>query len=430
MLLLLACTNSQPEDSGVETVPWSADRPRLDLELRDRRWTRGIIHLHSPWSHDACDGEIDETGEFSEACLQDFRDGLCRNGMDFAYVTDHPSHAAYQDFQDTKLLRDGDEDLGDGNRMECGTLLFPGIEDDSMPIGLSKPVPGTAEERDALYNRSDAESYAAFMDAGALIFQNHPEGMELDALVERSEWGQTGIEIFNLHAMFGPDIREEDLGLEPFSWVEDIGPFTDGDAEPDLLYIAVHQDQPPSLEHWDALSQLQPTVGIAGTDAHQNVLDWELSDGERVDSYRRMTSWFSNWVLVDGDDFDEALAAGRNAVVFEFLGVPDSLDVHIDEGGSIAEMGALSEGGTLNVSCTALASTSPRGVLEPEIRVEVRRDGAVIATGCGEHDATSPGVYRVSWSIVPNHLRDFLGDADALGERSHPWIHSGAITVR
>ena len=429
MLLLLACTKPEPLDSGPTTVPWSADRPRLELELRERRWTRGIIHLHSPWSHDACDGEIDESGVFLESCLEDLREGLCRTGMDFAYVTDHPSHAAYQDYEDTKLLREGDEDLGDANRMECGTLLFPGFEDDSMPIGLSEPVPGTAEERDALLNRSDAESYAAFLDAGGLIFQNHAEGRELESLVERSEWGLTGLEIFNLHAMFGPDIREEDLGLEPFSWVEDIGPFTEGDAEPDLLYLAVHQDQQPSLEHWDALLQLGPAVGIAGTDAHQNVLNWELADGERVDSYRRMISWFSNWVLVDGEDYDEAIEAGRNAVVFEFLGVPDQLDVHLDAG-AITELGGTSDPGTLVVSCTGLAESSPRGPLEPEITVEVRRDGEVVSSGCGEHDATTPGVYRVSWSITPHHLKDFLGEAEALADRPHPWIHSGAIRVR
>lgn len=367
-----------------------------------------------------------DEGVFSEDCLSDFRDGLCRNGMDFAFVTDHPGYMAHQDYEDLKLLREGDTDLGDRTVLECGTVLFPGTEDDSMTVGLVEHVPGTVEERDALYNRSDAESYAAFTAAGADIYQNHPEGMELEELVRRSEWGMTGLEIFNLHAMFGPDIREEDLGLEPFSWVEDIGPFTEGEAEPDLLYIAVHQDQPPSLEHWDALLQLGPTVGIGGTDAHQNVLNWELADGERVDSYRRMMSWFSNWVLVEDEDFQGSLASGRNAVVFEFLGVPDQLDVRIGD----LELGETGEGGTLSISCTSLASTSPRGLQDPELRVEVRRDGEVVGSGCGDHDATTPGVYRVSWYITPLHLSDFLGDAEALAEREHPWIHAGAIRVR
>lgn len=427
MWFLLACTSPAPVDTAPATVPWSAERPFLDATVRERSWKRGILHLHSPWSHDACDGEIDETGEFSEACLADFRDGLCRTGMDFAYVTDHPSHAAYQDYQDLKLLRDDDQDLGNANRMACGTTLMPGIEDATMPVGFDDHVPGTADERDVVYNATTADALQAFADAGALTFQNHPEGLDRDVMIERSEH-MTGLEIFNLHAMFAPDIRSEDLGLESFGWVEDIRPFTEGSAEPDLLFLAVHQDQQPSLDHWDALLQLGPTVGIGGTDAHQNVLDIELEDGERADSYRRMMSWFSNWLLVDEATpagFDEALGAGRNALVFEALGTPRTIDVHLDE----AELGSVTSAGTLHVGCVELADSSPRGPVAPQVRVEIRHDGQVVGTECGEIEAT-PGVWRVSWYITPHHLADFLGPDDVWSDQEFPWIHTGALTVR
>ncbi|MCP4917852.1 MAG: hypothetical protein GY913_13140 [Proteobacteria bacterium] len=428
LLLTLACTQSTPTDSTPDTVPWTADRPFLDLQVRGRHWARGIIHVHSPWSHDACDGEIDETGEFSETCLADFRAGFCRTGMDFAYVTDHPSHAAYQDYDELKLAREDDEVLSDGVRMSCGTVMMPGIEDTVMPVGFSEHLPGTEEERDHLYNQSDADALAAFIEAGALVLQNHPEGLEREVLLERRDAGQIGLEIFNLHAMFAPDIRSEDLGLDSFGWVEDIRPFTEGSAEPDLLFLAVHQDQPPSLDHWDALLELGPTVGIGGTDAHQNVLDMELEDGERVDSYRRMMSWFSNWLLVDEATpagFDEALSSARNALVFEALGTPAGLDVHLGD----AELGEVTSGGTLSVGCVGLAESSPRGTVPPELRVEVRHDGTVVGTECGDYEATA-GVWRVSWYITPHHLADFLGPDDVWSDREFPWIHTGAITVR
>lgn len=427
LIFALACT-APAGDSTVQTVPWTADRPFLETGVRGRTWKRGIVHVHSPWSHDACDGEIDETGEFSEACLADFRDGFCRSGMDFAYVTDHPSHAAYQDYDDLKLARDDDQVLDGGAKMACGTTMMPGIEDATMPVGLARHVPGTAEERDALYNRSDADALAAFIEAGALVLQNHPEGLDREVLLERRDAGQIGLEIFNLHAMFAPDIRSEDLGLESFGWAEDILPFTEGSAEPDLLFLAVHQDQQPSLDHWDALLELGPTVGIGGTDAHQNVLNIELEDGERADSYRRMMSWFSNWLLVDEATpagFDEALAASRNALVFEALGTPAGLDVHLDE----AELGSVTSSGTLHVGCVELAETSPRGAEAPELRVEVRHNGEVVSTDCRDHDAT-PGIWRVSWYITPHHLSDFLGPDDVWSDQEFPWIHTAAITVR
>src|SRR5690606_22674298 len=91
------------------------------------------------------------------------------------------------------------------------------------------------------------------------------------------------------------------------------------------LFLAVLQHQPPSLAAFDALLARGPIVGTGGTDAHQNVLNYDLADGERGDSYRRMLRWFSNVLLTDGiepADYQAALEAGRNYVVFEALGTP------------------------------------------------------------------------------------------------------------
>ena len=249
------------------------------------------------------------------------------------------------------------------------------------------------------------------------------------------ENGATGFEIFNAHAMFSPTIRQDDLGLEGFGWTNDIGPFTrpDETGEPDLLFLGVLEIQSPSLAHFDALLAEGPVVGIAGSDAHQNVLNLELRDDERMDSYRRALGWFSNHVYADeptAESVKSALSAGRSAVVFEVLGVPDGFDFHHTDGNAITEMGGQAGPGDLVVACPTLAASFPHGEEAPTITAAILKDGTLWETGCGAHTTDGPGVYRVQVDIVPLHLEPFLGDDPAPFHRTFPWILSNAIRVQ
>jgi hypothetical protein len=175
-------------------------------------------------------------------------------------------------------------------------------------------------------------------------------------------------------------------------------------------------------------------VGVAGTDAHQNVLPYDLRDGERGDSYRRMLRWFSNHLLVEApgaEAAEQALAAGRVYVAFEALGTPANFDVHVvQDDGRVVEMGGEASGGTLVVGCPRLAEGSPRGTKDPEITVEVVRDGMSWAQGCGEFPLDGSGAYRVRVDQVPHHLEPFLGlDPEPWLQRPYPWLFSGAIRV-
>ena len=404
MLLLLACASTS-EDTAPRYVPWSADRPPLSAKAQGMSWRRGLIHMHSPYSHDACDGEGLVDGTVNEPCLVDLRSAMCDLSLDFVYLTDHPSHAAEQDFQDTKLLREDDEDLGNASRLACGTVVMPGFEDDLMPVGMEAKL----AER-ATYDKADDAAIGEMRDRGGIVLTAHTEGREVDEMRRRAADGLAGFEIYNLHAMFDPNIREEDLGLDRMGWVNAMDVFTSGEATPDLFFLAVHQAQPPSLETFDTLWLDYDLVGTGGTDAHQNVLPLEMADGERVDSYRRMMSWFSNWLLVQGDGvaaFDEALSAGRNAVVFEVLGTPDTVDVRI-------------EGDTLHVHCPVLTQSSPWDGDAPDIQTRVLKDGEEWAQGCGEHLVDGPGVYRVEHHITPHHLSGFV-PAEFI--RPYPWVY-------
>lgn len=435
---------SGPEDSAggtdtatFEPVAWSEQRaPLNETSPGGRAWRRGIIHLHSHYSHDACDGDPMPGGVPDEACLQSLRNGLCTNAEDFAMITDHPAHAAEQEWEDLLLSRDGDEIVeGLANRITCPdghtVLTMPGIEDELMPVALDRPVADTAEERDRLYNAWDAEAIEADLAAGAAVLQAHTEGQDFDQLVERQAAGLASVELFNLHAMVDPDIREESLGLDAFSYMDAISPFLTGEteAQPDLAFLAIYEEQDVSLATLDALAAIGPIAATAGTDAHENALPMLLSDDERVDSYRRMMSWFSNILLVDGDtpaDHQAAIEAGRLFVAFEILGTPTGFSVRYED----LEMGGTAPlGGTLEVTCPTLAPETPKDGEPPVISVVVLKDGEPWKEGCGSWPIDEAGVYRVRVDIEPWHLAGFLDDqADAL-IHAYPWLYSNPLRI-
>jgi hypothetical protein len=452
LLVLCGCGPDPYEDTDTDSeatveVGWtrSLDQGASSLpEVSGFQLRRTIIHVHSPFSHDACDGAGWVDGVFNEECLMDFRRGMCEAGIDIAFLTDHPAHVADQSFEDLYHNRDGDELVlvnGDpvANWVACEDgerfMLIPGVEDELMPVGLDRQIAETPEERDELYNRADAESLAAMKDAGATIWMAHTEGRDLTWLEGLQDAGLDGVEMFNLHAMFDPDIRKDDLGLDSLSWVSDIAPFTHPEAvgEPDLFVLAVLQKQQPSFDRLDSLLQRGPMGASGGTDAHQNVLNLELRDGERGDSYRRMLRWFSNWLMVEEDTmaaYESALRARRMALVFEILGTPSGFGFHLEDGsGTRYEMGSDAPAGMLHISCPTLALGSPRGLDDPEISVAVYRNGELWQSECGLFEASGPAAYRVEVSMTPHHLVGFLGDDPEPWVKSYPWIFSNAIRV-
>lgn len=443
--ILLGCS-PQPTEPP-KPVDWQRELPALaslSPSPSGLSWARSIIHLHSPYSHDACDGNGFVDGVLNEPCLDDLRAALCDTRIDAAFITDHPAHAAEHSFEDLLLARDNDtviEDSGRviGNQIHCPNghrvEWYPGVEDALMPIGFEGDVAATPEERDRLLNATDQEAMDAMHGANGLILQAHTEGVDLETLTDRVQRGMRGVEIFNLHAMFAPNIRKDDLGLDPLQWIEDIQPFTsnEGTAEPDLLFLGVLGHQQPSLERWDALNQTQSVIGLAGTDAHQNVLPIDLRDGERGDSYRRMLRWFSNWLLVDdasSTGAKDAIAAGRLWVVFEALGAPENLDFHLETtAGGRVEIGETGTGSTLHMACPSLYAGSPQSLDAPELNITILKDGEEWATGCGAFTVTEPGFYRVTIDMIPYHFQNFLGADPTPWMRPFPWALSNGIRV-
>jgi hypothetical protein len=411
---------------------------------------RGIIHLHSPFSHDACDGMPRPGGVPNEPCLQSLRAALCADRIDYAALTDHDDSMADEDFATLFHVRSGDELVPGGggapiaSRLHCEdgheVLLTVGGENSLMPIMLDRHVTGSVSERRAIYNGTSVTDIAAMRDAGARIWVPHTESRTLAHLLEVAP---DGIEVYNLHANIDPRIRADHLGLDSAGAIAAAVEFADtneGGPEPDLALLAFLAPNEPALARWNELLAAGLAVaGSAGSDAHENALPILLADGERGDSYRRVLRWFGNVALVadprDPVQLEGAIAAGRMFTVFELLGTPAAFSVTTSDGS--ATLGAtVARGSTLHVTVPEVHALD-RSLPPPAIRATVLHVGAagatVVATSTGAPLAVplaDAGAYRVEISMTPHHLAGYLRDlGPAMAQRELPWIYASPIYV-
>jgi hypothetical protein len=407
---------------------------------------RGIVHLHSPYSHDACDNmPRDAQGVPNEPCLEDLREALCVDKIDFAALTDHDDTMADEDFTTLFSMRDGDQAVLDGSgaqiasRMTCDdghvVTITVGGENDIMPVMLHRHVPGTVQQRHDTYNGVDLAAMQAFRDAGGLAWIAHTEQHDITQLRTLLP---DGIEVYNLHANIDPKIRGPYLGLDPDAAIAAAVQFADtqpGHPEPDLALLSFISPNQPAIDRWNQLlGDGRHVPATAGSDAHENALPIMLADGERGDSYRRVLRWFSNVVLVndpqDPAQVEAALAKGRLFAVFELLGTPEGLDIHAGAG----ELGdTVPVGTTLEVAVPHVRNLDP-SLPAPTIVATVYRidatGAAQVAAGSDDLSVpmTSAGAYRVEITMVPHHLGPYLADlgtADA--EQTVPWIYASPI---
>ena len=461
---LAACgggTSSQQEDAGV-VLPWPGRPPAMTdvAPLRGQAWTRGIIHAHSIFSHDACDGQIyDDAGNQDPAvvavCLPQVRAAMCTNREDWYMMTDHISYMAYYDWTTVLLYDEGAGDVlveKDGapiaNRVACAgggsVMLMQGHEDSVMPIGMEGHYAGTVEERAAFYGRRDAEASDIYRtQLGALVLQNHTEGETPESLVAAS---LDGVEVFNTHAALLPGIRQNQLHVSGSGAIEGLLPFFDfhEDAwptapEPDLALLGFLEDFVVYNQLWDGLLAQGRMLGVLGTDVHQNVYTFILKDGDRGDSFRRMGRMYSNWVLVpEGeltpDTLKGAMRGGRLAGVFEVIGTPTSLDFHAEAGGVTYEVGdevELAAAPTIVALAPTVLGLDPQQA-EPEVALSLKCNGAEVATGTDRIDytPTAAGYCRLDVTIVPRHLEPFLGNVPEIAAKSFPWVKVNPIYVK
>ena len=416
------------------------------------QWARGLIHMHSVHSHDACDGDPKPDGQPNAPCLADLRAAVCSSRLDFMLLTDHPESFAEVSFEEATLhdptagdtlLRAPEAEGGGvvGNALACAdgrpVLIAPGSEGDLMPVMLKSPP------ADPTWYRARApESVEALRAAGALVLHAHTEERTFEEL-----WplGLDGFELYNLHANVNPRWQQLPEVLPDLTRLLQSGA---GGPHPDLALLALLRENRWALDTYDRFIARRRTLGVAGSDIHQNLPPalFRTSDGERLDSYRRLTRWFANYLLVRERSLDgvrEALVAGRAYAVFHLLGEPEGVDVSLtDAQGARHELGA-EVGFTEGLTLTFTPPRPPAGATLHARLLRARALGepggdpanterVTVAEGAGalSFAVDTPGAYRVEVWITPEHLRAELGSLADLLVRPTPWIYSNPIYVR
>lgn len=456
-LLLAACSGGDQNDKTAPLVPRVWERLAIPSaqafgSIRGFSQVRGIIHSHSPYSHDACDGHgLDAQGKPDPTCTANFRRGICDAAEDYVFLTDHAAHMADAEFPALLFIEPGDEPLFDSNGAPIANfipckggrrvMVMVGNENTLMSAGLERHLPGDPAARFALYDGKEVTTADAMHDAKALVLVAHTESKEHAWL---SSMPIDGVEIYNVHAAIDPNIRKDYLGLDSLAAGVSILPFTRQDEDgpqPDLALMGFLEDLPIYGQKWDALLATRHVTGTAGTDVHENTFASILRDGERGDSYRRLMRWFSNVALIEGDvspaSVKSAILAGRSFVAFEILGIPEGFDFHAENGGAVTEMGGQTNSGATIVAHAPQVRNLDPAALAPTISMRVLRiaDGATTTVGeagGGEEvriDAAQPGVYRVEIRIVPKHLRPYLGDQGDPYITERPWLFSNPIRL-
>ncbi|MCA9770830.1 MAG: hypothetical protein KC466_00385, partial [Myxococcales bacterium] len=262
--------------AGCDTGWNNTQPPTAELGApRGYMLARGIIHLHSPYSHDACDGNGLPGGVVDESCYQDLREALCLNRIDFAMMTDHPAHMDEYEFSDLLLPRAGDVLLQGpygpvANQMSCpnghSPLVTVGFEDNLMPIGMTQHLDPDPIVRDDLYN-GDGPALVDQLQTGAdaLVMVAHTESRSIDYL---RTLGMDGIEIYNIHANLDP--RGTVLGTVMPDVARLIGAGFDG-PHPDLAFTGIFRPGTAALETYDWTIARRRMPAFAGSDTHENV---------------------------------------------------------------------------------------------------------------------------------------------------------------
>jgi hypothetical protein len=377
------------ERPGETWVPRVAAPPQAPAPLDGFVDLRGIFHAHSKHSHDS---------KMDPERIVAIANAL---GIDFFFMTDHPSPRS----------------LADGLRGKHGrTLFFAGAETDGLlALDLQEPVRGA----------SNAERIAHVKEQGGVALVAHPE--------DWTDWSApfAGMEVWNLHyatlkdGPLGEAIEgakaEKGLGklakiLDALSANPDakrvLAAFDRLSDEPEGMLLELVRRPRAYLSRWDELGKRRRVPGVAGNDSHENV---KIGDTQ-LDPYERTLRVVDTHLFArdaEAKSIREALLEGRGYVAHEVFGESYGFTFFARDasGETRAVLGEEVQGG---LPLTLVARAPAGGT------IRLLRDGETVKEVAGTElvfEARVGGVYRVEV------------DVERRG-RTFPWITSNPIYLR
>lgn len=487
-------------DASVPSSGDSATRPGSAY-----REIAGVMHYHSVYSKDACDGHGLTNGVPDANCLAALRAAVCDNGVDYLGLTDHPSHMRDYPFEKLVLhnAAAGDQLVVDkegaaiANRLACpggrSVLVTVGYETNhALPLNFRKHPKAPFYESivDSNSLQADRDLVAGLHEAGGIVSLAHPEQPDLSA-TRIAESGVDMMEWYNFHGnlmyLLGSDVLSGSVGevWGTLKALSDFFPGGDARAHADLAYMVLRNGWPDvGFEKWQKVQGMRRVTGMLGSDVHQNVVvspmctqsdalqraacvagakavlpgglddlvnggPVRLHDGERIDSYGRVTRYVQNRLLVKDLTFDavqEALVGGRVWGAFTYLGDPRGFSFRGMKGTAMSELGdtcappcsleiqvpapvPLAKGVPFTPAEAQKASVSTRLYrieAKGTVRVETRSGMGVTHTV----QTTAAGGYFVEVWIKPTHMASHLGGRAELAEREYLWAITNPIWVR
>ena len=373
---------------------------------------RANLHVHSAFSHD------------SRGKIEDIVASAKKAGTQVLMFTEHP--AAHYDF-----VKDGHQGMRDG------VLMVAGAEEVGLLAYPLAPVPkaGGTLEMAALVKRTGGLNFLAHLE----------ERMDVESP------DLTGVEIYNIHALFKEQKRLVSQMKNPI-WLANAAKMIN--QYPQEAYSTLHDYPANYLKRFDALCQKRPHTGVSANDAHENIgLVLRLKENNKVqvedalgeklleidrllagavakipadakpgdvvlrlqlDRYENALRHAATHLLMEGQTREqvwEALEKGRAFVGFDWMADSTGFQLEVQEGDKRHAMGS-------------------RLKLEPGMRLagkaplagewKIARNGMVVHEGTGramEMELKEPGVYRAEvWLEIAGEKR--------------VWILSNPIYVR
>ena len=373
---------------------------------------RANLHVHSAFSHD------------SRGKIEDIVASAKKAGTQVLMFTEHP--AAHYDF-----VKDGHQGMRDG------VLMVAGAEEAGLLAYPLAPVPkaGSTLEMATLVKRTGGLNFLAHLE----------ERMDVESP------DLTGVEIYNIHALFKEQKRLVSQMKNPI-WLANAAKMIN--QYPQEAYSTLHDYPANYLKRFDALCQKRPHTGVSANDAHQNIgLVLRLKENNKVqvedalgeklleidrllagavakipadakpgdvvlrlqlDRYENALRHAATHLLMEGQTREqvwEALEKGRAFVGFDWMADSTGFQLEVQEGDKRHAMGS-------------------RLKLEPGMRLagkaplagewKIARNGMVVHEGTGramEMELKEPGVYRAEvWLEIAGEKR--------------VWILSNPIYVR